>query len=684
MDSFDDSMECSNNISSPLQWPSCVFPTALSDMQRQELSREKLLSKLMMSVQAFTYSCSCEAYEVRRLLKKVTVSSNKVAGITSNDSNVDTIYSKFGISGVVCDGKLIIMPHPSAHEDEGGQPFNGRLGKLRYLGLAIMAAAGAVAADLVQLVLPFPLATTKDDDPSTPAFEKPYRAPITYPILYGHVLTHVVAAICASSGRARARSDSLELVWPVPFSSRGSFVHSEGCCRKVVDSVVEDCEGFVKLGLLARILQVLLGKIDMSSLNNIPGLNIEPFVLKTLRKMQSTGVSSSSPLESKWIMSCISLLEMSLNQESGVDEAAVPEHAHVESAIMDRVQDGCTLAVDAACLFLADIGTVLQVLLPGVMARYGSQDLHMHDGGNQGKSSLQTLEKLRLYFRLEPVSEMLESSVVREVVRNWYEGARHHAKGATLPGETTSGSGAAVSSRLFKMQGFRVFDWPMESCKECSRTASALGKAKSTAASSESGEPQNETAVPMEIDTIQPSSAQTSTSELQHQVSPLLVTFIAKKSVPLIGGYAAELAAKGSGRPRVTMIPTSYTDLYAELGQLLPDSEQTAVCLICGEVLNAGGKGECTRHSFKCGAGTGMFFLLQECAGLIMHNGKAAYIHSPYVDSHGETPQYRGRPLNLDLDRYDHLHEVWSGHSVRQQVLAERGSSRQIIVPDFY
>jgi hypothetical protein len=637
-----------------------------------------------MSVQAFTYSCSCEAYEVRRLIKKLTVSSNKVAGVASNDSNINTIYSKFGISDVVCDGKLIIMSRPSAHEDEGGQPFSGRLGKLRYLGLAIMAAAGAVAADLVQLVLPFPLTSTEDDDPSAPAFEKPYRAPIAYPILYGHVLTHVVAAICASSGRARARSDSLELVWPVPFSSRGSFVVSEGSSRKVVDSVVEDCEGFVKLGLLARVLQVLLGKIDMPGLDNIPDLNIEPFVLKTLRKMRSTGVSCSSPLESKWIMSCISLLEMSLKKQSGFDEAAVPEHSHVETAIMDRIQEGCTLAADAACSFLADIGTVLQVLLPGIMTRYGCQDLHMDDDGGQAKSSLQTLEKLLTYFLLEPVSEMLESSVIREVVGNWYEGARHHAKGATLPGEATSGSGAAVSSRIFKMQGFRVFDWPMESCKECSSTPSALGKAKSTAESCKSGEPQDETAVSMEIDTIQPSSSLTSTSELQNQVPPSLVAFSSKKSVPLIGGYAVELPAKGSGRPRVAMIPTSYTDLYAELGQLLPDSEQTAVCLICGEVLNAGGKGECTRHSYKCGAGTGMFFLLQECAGLIMHNGKAAYIHSPYVDSHGETPQYRGRPLNLDLDRYDHLHEVWSGHSVRQQVLAERGSSRQIIVPDFY
>ena len=67
-----------------------------------------------------------------------------------------------------------------------------------------------------------------------------------------------------------------------------------------------------------------------------------------------------------------------------------------------------------------------------------------------------------------------------------------------------------------------------------------------------------------------------------------------------------------------------------------------------------------------------------------MHGDKAAYVHSPYVDSHGETPQYRGRPLNLDLDRYNLLHELWSGHTVRQRVVAERGSSRQVIIADFY
>lgn len=608
------------------------------------------------------------------------VSSNKVAGIPTDDNSVDSIYSKFGINGIVCGGKLIIMPTPSSFEDDGTQPFHGRLGKLRYFGLAVMAAAGAVAADLVQLVLPFPLGEEPSNSHSAtatpPGIQKPYRAQIVYPLLSGHALTHVVAAICSSSGRARARSDSLELVWPVPFSSRGSFVSSEGSSlRKNLHSVVEDSEGFLKLGLLARVLQVLLGKIDMAGLDNIPGLETEFLVVKTLQRLRRSGEISSSTSESRWTLACFSLLEMALSKHSNFGE--VPQQPHVEAAIVDRLNEGCSLAAEAACTYLADIGTVLQVILPGFMARYSSPDLQTTDYSTRSYDSLETLEKLRLYFRLEHISEMLESPMILEVISSWYEDARRHAKVAALPSEAISGSGAAVCSRLFRTQGYRVFDWPMASCNDSNISSLSLGKTKGGFTSSGGTEPQDEATVPMEIDTIQPTDMQTAGT-------PSLMTFGAKKSVQLIGGYTTELSAKSSGRPRVAMIPTSYTDLYAELGQLLPDSEQTAVCLICGEVLNAGGKGECTRHSYKCGAGAGMFFLLQECAGLIMHGGKAAYIHSPYVDSHGETPQYRGRPLNLDLGRYDHLREVWSGHGVRQQVLAERNGSRQIIVPDFY
>jgi len=96
------------------------------------------------------------------------------------------------------------------------------------------------------------------------------------------------------------------------------------------------------------------------------------------------------------------------------------------------------------------------------------------------------------------------------------------------------------------------------------------------------------------------------------------------------------------------------------------------------KTLNASGRSECTKHALKCGAGSGIFFLVQECIGLIIHGHKAAYIHSPYVDSHGETPQYRGRPLNLDLKRYESLHEMWRGHLVRERVITERVSNIEV------
>jgi hypothetical protein len=645
----------------PTDWPSCVFSTTLSDTQRQELSREKLLSKLMMTMQAFTYSACCEANEARRLIQKMKskISSRKVASMPSISDNNDfaAIFSKYGIANIVCDDKLLIMPKPDLHEDDGSQPFNGRLGRLRYFGLAVMAAAGAVAADLVQLVLAFPLKSSL-----SAAKTQPYRAPIVYPLLHGHVLTHVVAAISASAGRARARSDALEFVWPVPFSSKGSFVASDGFgLQKNVDSVVDDAEGFIKLGLLARILQVLLGKIDVLGLNNISGLNTEFVVLKTLKKLRSDVLLDSSD-SSRWTINCIALLEVAL---SNYRDGEVPETSHAENAIVDRFQEGCVLAADAACAFLADAGVIMQLLVPGIIERYPMFDVD--NGGDNSSNPIETLSKLETFFRLESFSKMLESDLVGQIVSNWYETARNHAISTKLPSARISGTGAAVTSRLFQTQGFRVYEWPMESCHDVATIQSGHHKPHRSD-KSQDGETELS---PMEIDQVKSSNT-------------AVLNPTSRKCVPLIGGFTSEIPVKNSGRPRVAMIPTSYTDLYAELGQLLPESEQTAVCLICGEVLNAGGKGECTRHSYKCGAGTGLFFLLQECAGLIMHNGKAAYIHSPYVDSHGETPQYRGRPLNLDLDRYGHLHEVWSGHSIRQQVLAERGSSRQIIVPDFY
>jgi len=70
--------------------------------------------------------------------------------------------------------------------------------------------------------------------------------------------------------------------------------------------------------------------------------------------------------------------------------------------------------------------------------------------------------------------------------------------------------------------------------------------------------------------------------------------------------------------------------------------------------------------------------------GLIVHGSQAAYVHSPYMDSQGETLQFRGRPLNLDSDRYEILEELWHSHLVKQRVIMERGNARQLIIPNYY
>lgn len=638
-----------------------------------------------MTIQAFTYSCCCEASEARRAVRKHMLSSREVAGL-SESSSLETICSKFGISGVLCDGKMVVIPHPSSSVDEGSQPFNGRIGRLRYLALATMAAAGAVAADLVQLVLSFPHNRAPEPlDDSDMDVEKPDRAPIAFPILLGNVLTHVVAAMSASCGRARARSDSLELVWPVPFSIRGSFAFADGGNgRKKVDSVIEDCEGFLKLGLLARILQVLLAVLAVTPGN----LESASAVVASLKGVRNHGDDNMSSLERAWVLSCLSLLEAALGDTSAPEESQ--SLGTNINDVVDLFNEACVVAAGAACHFLVDISTVLQVLVPGVMGRYNCQSAHMASPEWDSDMSLRTFEKMRLLMEIESVGEMLESTSVVEIVTHWFQSAHDHAKVARAPSAARNPvleENRSIRHRLYRTQGYRAFDWPMQSSLDWVKH---LGKSSSSWAkmrfkSSGEQEPQHEASTStMQVEAMPPDETPTAEVLRQQASPPALVTFSAKKTVPLIGGHRDETHAKVNSRPRVAVIPTSYTDLYAELGALLPDCEQTAVCLICGEVLNAGGKSECTRHSYKCGAGTGLFFLLQECSGLIMHKGKAAYIHSPYVDSHGETPQYRGRPLNLDLARYDHLREVWSGHGVRQQVLAERGSSRQVIVPDFY
>ena len=534
-----------------------------------------------MSVQAFSYSCCCESREAKRLLRREAASRAEAAGLEQNSETLQSIYSTYGISGVACNGKLVLLPVPST-ENEGTQPFNGRLGKLRYFGLAVMAAAGAVSADLVQLVLSFPVNTETpvSDDPLTMYFDHPSRAPVVFPLLLGHVLTHVVAAMCATCGRARARSDSLELAWPAPFSRRGSFCGPLREKETPTSSVVNDCEGFIKLGMLARMLQILLNRMGINA-EEEPDTR-EVLILNTLRRMIEMDTMDTPT--SKWSRACFLLLEMALSKTNVSGDAfgfdVVPAG---DWNVEEQFLIACSVAACECVSFLSDIGMIFQLLVPGLVTALDVQDAaECGDSDTDLSLTLDTLGKLQDCLGLESVELMLQSSLVKDVARNWFETARSHAR-SSVGEETGMFHSIKVRSRLCQTEGFRSFDWPMESTRPYVDGAfdmRAPGPAGYVSARGAQLQDNSANTAGL-LD-----SCPTTIAKHRPASSSPLVAFSSKKSVHLIGGYtmAASDSSSVQLRPRVPMLATSYTDLYATLGTLCPDSEQTALCLICGEV----------------------------------------------------------------------------------------------------
>ncbi len=111
------------------------------------------------------------------------------------------------------------------------------------------------------------------------------------------------------------------------------------------------------------------------------------------------------------------------------------------------------------------------------------------------------------------------------------------------------------------------------------------------------------------------------------------------------------------------------------------------------------------QHALRCGAGEGMFLLLKETAVVILrYTITGCFYSSPYLgtvtwhrhtfpppastalssltvggcgplpDVHGEEDSglRRGRPLYLDMDRYQALRDLWLGHQVPNVISKER------------
>jgi len=165
---------------------------------------------------------------------------------------------------------------------------------------------------------------------------------------------------------------------------------------------------------------------------------------------------------------------------------------------------------------------------------------------------------------------------------------------------------------------------------------------------------------------------------------------------------------QGSGLIR---LPRSFVELYGIVNQVktngktnsLDDGDdngggEAAICLITGTIMRSGSPrraqgrsrnrvpGSCTLHARMAGSGTGIFFLVQKCTVLLVHNKKSAYSASLYVDEHGEedTSLRRGRPLFLKDERYEALESLWRQHGIPREVAQIRSTSDRVIRENWY
>ena len=141
---------------------------------------------------------------------------------------------------------------------------------------------------------------------------------------------------------------------------------------------------------------------------------------------------------------------------------------------------------------------------------------------------------------------------------------------------------------------------------------------------------------------------------------------------------------------------SSHDEIEEEAG-----FSETAICLITGEVICAARPdrqiqysdrslkqrpGNCTLFARKMGSGTGVFFLVQKCTVLLIHNNKSVYSPSLYVDENGEEDNglQRGRPFFKREDRYHALDSLWQNHGVPREVARIRSTADRILRDNWY
>lgn len=96
--------------------------------------------------------------------------------------------------------------------------------------------------------------------------------------------------------------------------------------------------------------------------------------------------------------------------------------------------------------------------------------------------------------------------------------------------------------------------------------------------------------------------------------------------------------------------------------------------------------GECTLHSFSCGAGSSVYLLIEDCKCLLVNGPLQMYAPSVYVTADGETSDVRHstRPLYLSSRRVQKLEQMYFKQKIASEVCHKRSTDTHVIRSNYY
>ena len=91
-----------------------------------------------------------------------------------------------------------------------------------------------------------------------------------------------------------------------------------------------------------------------------------------------------------------------------------------------------------------------------------------------------------------------------------------------------------------------------------------------------------------------------------------------------------------------------------------------------------------------CGAGIGVFFIVQSCYVLLMRGSRTSYHATIYLDEHNESNADsllgygHNKPMFLSKSRYQKIKELYLNHRIAKEITRKRISADNVIRQYWY